>query len=580
MNAVARMRRLPGVGRFTAREEAWTWAGLVVLVLVGCAVIYIAGRGSTFLRDDWNFILTRRGHSPDVFLRPHNGHAVPLHLLAWKALLQVVGLKSYVPYRLLSLVLHVTVVVLLFVFARRRVGAPAALAATAVLAIPGIGGGDEVLWAFQIGFLGAIAAGIGMLLALERGDRRGDLIACVLLGVALASSGVGAAVAIAAFVEIILGPDRRGRLIRVLAVPLALYGLWKLAYGGEVPRELVPATEFAKAQPLKDNILDAPAYVAKAAAVALAATMSLPRAFGYPLALGAGALVVLRVLDDRPLSPRLWGLLAMAVGYWGLLALTRGQWNDFGAARYVYPGVAFILLVILEWVRGLRLSRRGLVVLAVAATAIVAGNIGALKDQGYDRRLKSQASLAQLAALEIARDRVDPAFRPTPDPAGLAPDVAAQPYFAAIYDFGSPAPTPAELAEKPDWQRMVADATLLQALRVRPKFERSRAVSLTPPHVLAERGGSTRVDRGCAVLSTAGDRAVMELRVPRAGLSVTGRPGGPVELRARRLASGFGNPFARVTGGKSAVLRFPRDRLSSSWDVQLAARRSVRACAL
>ena len=34
---------------------------------------------------------------------------------------------------------------------------------------------------FQMGFMGSLACGLGALLALERGDRRGDWLACALL---------------------------------------------------------------------------------------------------------------------------------------------------------------------------------------------------------------------------------------------------------------------------------------------------------------------------------------------------------------------------------------------------------------
>jgi hypothetical protein len=41
-------------------------------------MMYIT-RGGTFQYDEWDFVLNRRGHGLDTFLRPHNDHlaAVP-----------------------------------------------------------------------------------------------------------------------------------------------------------------------------------------------------------------------------------------------------------------------------------------------------------------------------------------------------------------------------------------------------------------------------------------------------------------------------------------------------------------------
>lgn len=577
-SVTARVRRLPAYAHSATTLAAGTWVGLVVLLGVASLMIYLAGRGSTFFRDDWNFLLLRRGHSIDTILRPHNGHPVPLHVLAYKGLQETVGLKSYLPYQALSLTLHAAVGALLFVFARRRVGALAALAVTAVFVVPGAGS-DEVLWPFQIGFLGSLAAGIGALLALERRDARGDLIASGLLLIALASSGLGVAMAVAAFVEIVLGPEPRRRLVRVLALPVGLYGIWHLVYGGEVPTELIPATELAVEQPFGENLVDAPRYVFNSAGTALAATVGLEAGYAPPLALAAAAILVIRLTRGGPVSPRLWALIALPLVYWSLLALARGQFNDFAAPRYVYPGVLFILLVLVESARGIRLSNRGLALGAVATAAIVTGNAGILRDQGQGFQDKARDLLPRLAALELARDHVSPSFKPHPDPLGTAPDVVAGPYFAAVDDFGSPAPTATELSRRSEAERAVADATLVQALEIRPLPGARAGRRAPPPQIITAQGGAAQTDGGCVVLRPSAGRATVELRVSTRALAYRTRPGAPVELRARRLADGFGAPFATVPGGQSGVLRFPPDRLRRPWSLQMAASQQVAACA-
>ena len=550
-----------------------------MLLIVAAVLILVIGRGSTFFRDDWNFILFRRGHSAETLLRPHNGHSISLQLILYKLLLQTAGLKTYVAYRAVSVVLHLLVAVLLFLFARRRVGPGVALAVTAVFVIPGAAS-EVALWPTMYGFLGSIAAGIGALMALERGDRRGDLGACVLLVVALASSGVGVAVVAASSVLIVMGRDPRARLVRVLAAPLLLYALWLLVYGGEVPPELVPATESSVTdQPLKENIFDAPRYVANAASTALAATVAVDSWFGPTLAIAAAALLALRL--RRPgASPMLWALLAWALAYWGALALTRGQFGGFDASRYLYPGVAVSLLIGVEAMRGLRLSRRGLAFVAMAAAVVVVGNIGLMRDQGFALRVKGQGLLAVLTALELARDHVDPNFKPAPDDQSPAPDIVADRYFAAIDDFGSPAPSPAELAQRPDPERGLADTTLLQALRIQPSTGEPVGALGPAPRIVGASLPGARAEPGCVVTSPSPSEAATELRLSSPAVALRPRNGAAVELRARRFADTFGDPFATVAGGTRAVLRFPADRSELPWHLEIRAGQSVRACGL
>ena len=115
-------------------------------------------------------------------------------------------------------------VVLLFVYARRRVGDLLALGAAAVVALLGPAWPD-ILWPFQIGFLGSLAAGIGALLCLDRADRRGDIGA-------VDPAHRRARVVVARHPAACRGrardprPARPPRALVVLAAPAVLYALW------------------------------------------------------------------------------------------------------------------------------------------------------------------------------------------------------------------------------------------------------------------------------------------------------------------------------------------------------------------
>ena len=88
-------------------------------------------------------------------------------------------MDSIVPYAAAAIVCFLASVLLLFIYLSRRVGDWIALAAVLPILFMGTAY-EDLLTAFQINYFGSVALGIGALLAIERRDRRGDVIACVL----------------------------------------------------------------------------------------------------------------------------------------------------------------------------------------------------------------------------------------------------------------------------------------------------------------------------------------------------------------------------------------------------------------
>jgi hypothetical protein len=211
------------------RPHRWVPWLLALAMLIAAVAILHQGRGTLPFFDEWNFIVERRGHSLDTLLRAHNGHLVAAPLLLYKLLLQIAGLTHYWLFRAVLVALHLLVGLGVFALARRRVGDVGALVA-ASLVLFCFAAADDLLWAFQISFLLAMAFGVWMLVGLESGRFRGDLLACVCLAGTLASAAIGLPFALAAVV--IIGSDKR-RLQRawVVAIPLLLFALWYLAYG-------------------------------------------------------------------------------------------------------------------------------------------------------------------------------------------------------------------------------------------------------------------------------------------------------------------------------------------------------------
>src|SRR5258706_6677455 len=137
---------------------------VIAAAVAGCAVILWLSRTFNFYFDEWTLILPS-DTAWTAYLQPHNEHPAILLKLIYAVLLATVGMRSYLPYMAILLALHATTAVLLFEVVRRRAGDVIAIAAALLLLVLGAGW-ENLLWAFQIGFVGSMACGLGALLAI------------------------------------------------------------------------------------------------------------------------------------------------------------------------------------------------------------------------------------------------------------------------------------------------------------------------------------------------------------------------------------------------------------------------------
>ncbi len=137
------------------------WTLVHGLSLVGGAVVLlVANRNQWFFGDEWNFIVNRgpRGASIGV-LEPHNEHWTTVPVLVFRGLLAIVGLRSYLPYVAVLLALHLGLAHLLWRVSLRVGATPAIATALAAVFIVLGAGSENLLWAFQIAFVGVVAFG-------------------------------------------------------------------------------------------------------------------------------------------------------------------------------------------------------------------------------------------------------------------------------------------------------------------------------------------------------------------------------------------------------------------------------------
>jgi hypothetical protein len=309
---------------------------LIVALVVGLPLILWLGRGMTFFSDEWAFIETRSLADPGTWLPPHNEHWSTLPVIVYRLLVETVGLRTYVPYLAVVVALHGLVVALTFVAIRRSSGPLAAIAVAILLLLYG-SGFENLYWGFQTGFVGATAAGIAALLALDRRDGRGRWGVAILLTIGLATAGVALAFCVAVAVESVVARRLRTMIVP-LATPAAIYVAWFVAFGRFGVRTGTAIGPSA--------LVDVPSAVITGFSNAAGAISGLGPTLGIVPAIGIGLWAVVRLWRDRRLPPRFVGCIAGIVTLYGLIGLTRS--HDFAGiidyTRYTY--VSGILLLI------------------------------------------------------------------------------------------------------------------------------------------------------------------------------------------------------------------------------------------
>jgi hypothetical protein len=541
---------------------AWARRNAPILILgaallASAALLLALEWNLTFFQDTWAFLMHRRAFTADAFLEPHNEHIVVIPVALEKLWVAVFGMTSALPEQVASTLVLAATAALVFVYVRRRLDAwPALLAAVLLLFV---GPAWEVLlWPFEIALAGSVLFGVAMLLALDRGSRRGDLAACGLLTVSVAFSSLGVAFAAAAVVDVLIRRRSLGlRRAYLAAIPILLYAAWWAGWGHD-----------AESHFSLHNVLFSPRYLVEGLAASLSSLLGLSAiglvgkvVWGAPLLLGLVALLVLRLRRGFRPSPRFWPVAAATGVYWLLAAFNYIPGREAYASRYVYAGSALILLLAAELLRGVRFGRTALLAGGAVALVAVALNLIPLSD-GKDR-LREQTVLTRsdLAALEIARRSVDQNFELTPEVAGTPSlvDVDAGDYLAMVDEHGSPAYTPAELSSAAEPGRRQADVVLAEAL---PISTASRSG--------ARPGAGTR----CTIVH--GPSA--EVRIGPGPTRIVVPPGPDVPIGLRRYAGIFPVLPPPAPGGETTVVRIPPDTSQRPWWLHVEPMRPVRVC--
>lgn len=541
------------------RMRAATPFVLAAMLASGVLIVVLASKIS-FLLDDWGYILYRRDFNLDAFMDPANEHLVVGPVAAFKLLLPTFGMGSTLPYRLLTTALFLLGVWFLFVWIRRRLGQWPALIATIPILFLGAAFDDFLWFIASISFVGSMTCGLGMLLALDRRDRLADGLACAWLIGSLLFASLWLAFAIGAAVDIFLRRGERDwrRRAYIVAVPVALYALWWLGWG-----------HTAESAFSLHNVATTPLFVLDSFAAAIASLFGLATPvdgiaspggldWGRPLAVLLGGLAIWRLYTFKRIPRSFWVVLAIVLAFWVLGGIALKSGRSPWVSRYQYPGAGLMLLVAVELLRGVRLSRRLLAPALIIVVAAVASNVLFLTESYESYEGTTALERADLAALEIARDKVEPTFTLSEDTADTGyVSVDAASYLSARDAFGSPAYSEAELEAASEKARVPADKVLAAAL------ELELTPSAAPP-----------ASAPCRAL-----RAPTIVALPEGGASFDPNGGASVELNLSRFADDFPVALGSLPSGWSE-LTIPTDRSPRPWRAQLDGTGAVTFCGI
>jgi hypothetical protein len=554
-------------------------AGLALMVLAtilaGALILWLE-RGTTYMSDEWAWIGYASNASVLDTLRPINGHLSVIPLLVSKLSLSLWGTDIF-PLKIVQLIGVLASGWILYAFSRRRVGPLVALAPAMVPMFLGTGAAILLQPLIGLQVIYSLAFGAGALLAVERGSRGGDIVACLLMILSLASFSIGIAFLAGLALAILLFPDSLRRAY-VFVVPLALYGAWWLwaqkyspANGPEISN--VPAIPFYYV----DSIASvATALFGRAVMIGPGPGTSLfvqgftleqASAFVVFAAVEVVAIFFLarRLARRRPLPPMFWATLGTVLALWTIQALVLTEGRTPGQPRYIYPGAVVLALFVVEAARRVRLSRLAVGIILALTVVGIAGNMPRFKEGRDAIDYHAPRNLSYIGLMDLEGSNADPNFYPATDTPAASPagalSVSVQGYQELSARYGGFGYSPERILEQNDEIRHGSDEVLVGMLRL----------GLVPA---SEGSGGG----GCSTAKTSGGGLKMTL--PRGGALLRAGEDTPVFLRRFAAQDGEGVAVGRLEAGRPALLRIPADSARLPWVLEAPRAGSLRVCAI
>lgn len=376
------------------RQPSRLALGIHVLVLLGgFSVLLSCALGQWFYGDEWDFL----GHRGLVGAQrslwaPHNEHWSTGPILIYRALYGSFGVRTYVPYIVVLLLTHIIAAHLLWRLLLHIGVRPAIATALATVFVLLGAGYENLMWAFQIGFVGSVALGLGGVLLVNHDAAWGrrDVAGWLVSVVGLMFSGISVTMVVVAGLAVLLRRGWRQALLTV-SVPGAVYLAWLVLIGHH---------DVTKGKRGLHDVVQYPAFIWSGLRSAVDQTVGLPGA-GLVVVIGLTLLLLHRRRRSAgPAAPA----FACALGTLVLFAMIAIGRTGLGVgqaevSRYVYLVMALALPAMglaLSEVAGSSLVRGGAVSLALI---LVAGhNVGTLLERSRLERQREQRFRARVVA--------------------------------------------------------------------------------------------------------------------------------------------------------------------------------------
>jgi hypothetical protein len=524
-----------------------------------CAVwVLIAGRDLGFQGDEvfyYAHLTTRNGviapeHGIEYLFAPHNGHLVALGRLLYELLFAGAG-TNYFVFRLVAILGYLVCVGLFFELVRRRTSPLLALAFSISILFLGFGY-ETLIWPFDLHTVFALALGLGTLLALEGENRRSDVLACVLLVLAVCLIELGLCFAVGVAVLVLLREDRVRRLW-IFAVPIGIYAVWWLwahKYGQSeahlVNVYLIPIDSVKALSAVAGSLFGINPTGAEIPVVLTTTTET-----GTALA-GIAVVGLLWRVYRGDVPNTLWASLAILIAYWITIALG-GRPPD--TTRYILVGAVMVLLVIADALRGTRISPWALAgVFALVAFAIPANVEKMIEGRNASLPI-DRVSGVEFGMLDLVRDEgIDPGYSPATEKrviefgGGLFVPLSAGDLYRSEDGYGSLGYSLEEVRAQEPFYRQVADATLVGALKLRLEKTNRPADAASCPSVIE-----------------AAPENPLYFDLEAGGALLGSRTGEAVKVELSRFGDDPGIPVGELGPHRWATLRIPVDAAPDVW---------------
>jgi hypothetical protein len=491
----------------TDRSNRLAAVVFIAVLAVGLVLFLVFGHGQWFFLDDWDFLADRHAGDLDDLLRPHNEHWSTLPILVYRALWQLFGLRTYVPYQLVAILLHLTAAVLIRQVMRRAgVGPWIATVAASLFALFGAGDQD-IVWAFQMAWSAALVLGLTHLILADHDGpiERRDWLGLIAGFAGLLCSGVAVTMVFVVGLAVLARRGWRAALFHT--VPLGLvYLVWWLAFARD---------EYTAAGGSAGGVVR---FVWNGISTTFGEIGQLPGlGFVVGVVLAGGLFLAWRGLDRGALRRQASAPGALLVGSVVFLAIAGvGRAAALGAetaraGRYLHVVAALSLPAIGVAVDALLRRSRPLGSIAVATLLIgIPGNVDLLARHDTRERdlLGTPDLMLTIPRVPLAKE-VPRSLRPNPE---LAPEVAV----GWLLDGVAPDRVP-----DPGLIRPVTRANVnfrLSFLQSRRPTERSGCRTLREPVTrTVTKGQAFRIDGGPIRVAPPGNRFIGVTYAPTDG---------------------------------------------------------------